>query len=228
MPIDDRQRNTMTEDRTRRNTRIRLVIADDHAIVRGGIRAEVERVADIVVVGEAATGVEALQLAWALRPDVLLQDLQLPDLDGLDVIRSLKSSGIPTRILAITGHGNRRVNDAMAAGADGYLTKDEPGETMIEAIRWAARGPSPGVWISPSAVEEMLRVREAIEGAGLTRTELAVLRLIGYENADIALRLHIAERTVRNHITSIYDKLGVHSRLEAIRWARRYGLAEDS
>lgn len=217
----------MTEHYEPLNRIIRVMIADDHAIVRGGIRAELGRVTDIMVVGEAATGAESLRLAWVLRPDVLLQDLQMPDLDGIDVIRKLKASGSPVRILAITGHSNRRVNSAMEAGADGYLTKDEPGETIIEAIRWAARGPSPGIWISPSAVEELIHVREAIEGAGLTRTELAVLRLISYENAEIADRIHISERTVRNHITNIYDKLVVHSRLEAVRWARRYGLTDE-
>jgi DNA-binding NarL/FixJ family response regulator len=205
--------------------KIRVVIADDHTMVRTGIRSWLEAEADIVVVGEAGTGKEAVRLTLELKPDVLLQDLQMPDMSGLDVIRVVRKELPTAQILALTGHDTHRVKAVLDAGCVGYLTKEERRELIIEAVRWAARRER-GVWVSPSVMTDMVKTESAIKDAQLTKAELTVLRHIEHSNGEIAATLHLSEGTIKNHISSIYDKLGVKSRLEAARWAREAGVIE--
>ncbi len=204
---------------------IRVVISDDHDVVRAGFRGWLEMEEDIQVVGEARSGAETIDLIPRLRPDVLLQDICMPGIDGLSVIRKLKQDQSETRVLAMTGFDSKGVKAALDSGACGYLVKEEKRELIVEAIRWAARR-CKGFWISPSAAEDLTRTDDALVRTELTKTELSVLRLIEHTNAQIAAKLYISERTVKNHVTSIYDKLGVHSRIEAAKWARSHGLIE--
>jgi DNA-binding NarL/FixJ family response regulator len=204
---------------------IRVVISDDHDVVRAGFRGWLEMEEDIQVVGEARNGPDTLELIDTLNPDVLLQDICMPGVDGLEVIRHLSRTGSPTRVLAMTGFDSKGVKATLDSGACGYLVKEEKRELIVEAIRWAARR-CKGFWVSPSAAEDLTKADDAVIRTELTKTELAVLRLIEHTNAQIAAQLYISERTVKNHVTSIYDKLGVHSRIEAVKWARTHNLIE--
>lgn len=206
---------------------IRVVISDDHDVVRAGFRGWLEMEEDIQVIGEARNGPETLDLVDQLKPDVLLQDIRMPGVDGLTVIRRLSELGSPTRVLAMTGFDSKGVKAALNSGACGYLVKEEKRELIVEAIRWAARR-CKGFWISPSAAEDLTQTDDAVVRTELTKTELNVLRLIEHTNAQIAAQLYISERTVKNHVTSIYDKLGVHTRIEAAKWARAHRLIEGT
>lgn len=207
------------------NRMIRVVIADDHNVVRAGLRGWLEREKDIVVLGEARDGEEALQMVRQLQPDVLLQDLQLPKLGGIEVIRRLQQDGVTTRVLAITGFDNRGARVALESGACGYLTKEEKREVIVEAVRWAAGG-GKGFWISPAVAEDLTKSETEMERTQLTKAELNLLRYIELSNAEIAGQLNISESTVKNHITNIYSKLGLHNRREAVRWAQEHGVID--
>lgn len=202
---------------------IRVVIADDHNVVRAGLRGWLEHESDIVVLGEARDGEESLRMVRALKPDVLLQDLQLPGLAGIDVIRTLRQEESSTRVLAITGFDNRGARVALESGACGYLTKEERREIIVEAVRWAAAG-SRGFWVSPVVAEGLTKADSEMERLQLTKAELNLLRYIESSNAEIAVTLGISESTVKNHITNIYSKLGLHNRREAVRWAQERGI----
>jgi DNA-binding NarL/FixJ family response regulator len=204
---------------------IRVIIADDHNVVRAGFRNWLEAEPDIVVVAEARNGEEAIRLVKELAPDVLLQDIQMPGMDGLDVIRALSGEATSTRILVITGFDTKSARVALESGACGYLTKEEKREIIVEAVRWAARGEK-GVWMSPSVAEELAQRENAVARAELTRAEINLLRLIEHSNADIARLLLISESTVKNHFNNIYNKLGLHSRREVTKWARSHGLLD--
>lgn len=205
---------------------IRVVIADDHNVVRAGFRGWLEMEPDINVVAEAQNGAEALALVRELLPDVLLQDIQVPVMDGLEVVRQIKEENLPTRVLLITGFDSKSARVALASGASGYLTKEEKREVLVEAVRWAARGEK-GVWVSPSVAEDITKLDDAVAKAQLTKAEINLLRLIERPNADIARQLFISESTVKNHITNIYNKLGMHSRRDVARWAREHGMIEE-
>lgn len=202
------------------------MIADDHDMVRSGIRGWLEMELDFVVVGEARNGDESLRMAGELKPDVLLQDLQMPGIDGLAVIRALTERGSSTRVLALTGFDRSGARIALRNGACGYLTKEENREVIVQAVRWAASR-SKGVWISPAAAADLTKTEDAIAEAGLTKAEVNLLGVIECSNREIAHRLFISESTVKNHISTIYGKLGVGSRHEAVRWARAHGLLRD-
>ncbi|HVZ37689.1 MAG TPA: response regulator transcription factor [Candidatus Kapabacteria bacterium] len=205
--------------------KIRVVVADDHDMVRAGIRGWLEMEPDLLVVGEARNGEEAVRLVHTLKPDVLVQDIQMPGMNGLSVIRTLREEGSPTRVLAITGFDNSSVRSALESGACGYLTKEEKREVMVEAVRWAAAR-TKGIWISPAVAADLTQANMAVAEAALTKAEINLLGLLALSNGDIARRLHISESTVKNHITSIYSKLNVRTRREAMEWARRHGLMD--
>jgi two-component system, NarL family, response regulator DegU len=204
---------------------INVVIADDHEMVRKGIRSWLEAERDITVIAETNKGLDVSQKLAEFSPDVLLLDLHLPDLHGLDVIRRLRDAKNDTPILVMTGYEKQRAKAVLEAGANGFLNKEESRERILDAVRWAAERKS-GVWLSPSIVSEFMEADKEIEKAGLTKTEIRVLGLIEKQNAEIAKELFLSEGTIKNHISNIYSKLGVSSRVEAAAWARKSGLLE--
>lgn len=211
---------------------IRVVIVDDHPAIRTGIRSAISKTGDIMVVGEAARGDDALFLIDQLRPDVALLDCRLPGVDGTRVAQLIHARGLETRVLALSAYTDEHyVQSMLLAGATGYLLKEEALDTVIDAIRAVHRGE---VWYSRevmSKVADLARsgANTASGQAGLTDREMGVLRLLarGWDNQRIAKDLHISEGTVKNHVTSIYTKLDVRTRAEAVAWAWRYGEAAE-
>jgi len=219
---------------------IRVLIADDHAVVRQGLRTFLELQEDIDVVGEAADGAQALQAAAALEPDVVLMDLVMPELDGVAAIERLRERAPATRVLVLTSFLDEdKVLPAIRAGAAGYLLKDvEPAE-LVRAIRTVDGGDSQ---LHPAVAARVLRelAGEAEEGDGtgdgrsgqrhgsLTARELEVLALIarGGANKAIAFELGVAEKTVKTHVGNILSKLGLSDRTQAALYAVREGLAD--
>jgi len=203
--------------------RIRVVIADDHTMVRSGIRMWLEQEEDIQVVGEAVNGADSLEKVRTLKPDVLLQDLFMPDITGLEVIQKLRQDNVPVKILALTGHNTQLLKQVLEQGGNGYLTKEEERANVISAVRQVAISDT-ACWISPSAMAATIQAESKIKKSGLTNAELRILQLLEYTNQEIAAKLFISESTVKNHITSIFSKLGVNIRREAIEWAKSTGV----
>jgi NarL family two-component system response regulator LiaR len=213
---------------------ITTVIVDDHPIVRVGMRAVLDTADDIVIVAEGDSGTAALHLVSQHRPDVLVLDVNLPDMDGLEVTRRLRAQGVPTAILILTVQDdNPTIFGLLESGAAGYVLKDEALEMLVGAVRAVAQGKS---WLSPSitsqvvsrAVGRTLAPSDPSPPLPLTPSEIEVLRLLaqGLDNAAIAQRLVVTKRTVQNHVSNIYGKLGVASRTEAALMAIRHGLAQ--
>ncbi|WP_433174205.1 response regulator [Actinoallomurus sp. CA-150999] len=203
---------------------IRLLIADDHPVVRDGLSGMFARDPGFEVLGEAGDGAEAIRLAQVLRPDVILMDLRMPGMDGLTAITELARRGITARVLVLTTYDtDSYVLPAIEAGATGYLLKDAPRDELLRAVRAAAHGQSV---LSPSvATRLMSRVREP-ETKPLSRRELEILELVaaGTTNRDAAARLLISEATVKTHLVNIYAKLGVGDRAAAVAEAFNRGL----
>jgi DNA-binding NarL/FixJ family response regulator len=214
---------------------ITIVIVDDHPVVRAGMRAILNTSEDLVVLAEGTNGADALRLAIHYSPDVLVLDLNLPDANGLEVIRQLRQQKIATAILILTAYHDRQtIFNLLECGAVGYVLKDEALESLVRAVRAAARGES---WLSPSIASQVVRraIGQADSAAPsktsrLTPSELQVLRLLaqGLDNQTIAQKLVVTRRTVQNHVSNIYGKLGVASRTEAMAYAIRHGLVHVS
>ncbi|MFF4774608.1 response regulator [Microtetraspora fusca] len=207
---------------------INVLIADDHPVVRQGLRTFLEIQEDLVVVGEAADGAEAVALTESLRPDILLLDLKMPVLDGLGALTRLGSAGaLGTRVIVLTSVSDRAdVAPAMRAGAAGFLYKDVDPTALIQAIRAVHGGQ---VLLAPEAAEAMISGDDrspAHVGAALTEREREVLRLIagGRSNREIARELLVAEKTVKTHVSNVLMKLGVQDRTQAALYAVRHGL----
>lgn len=215
---------------------IRVLLVDDQALFREGLRTLLSLHEDIDVVGEAANGQEAIEAAVRLRPDVVLMDLQMPALDGAAAIRRLKEQGHPARVIVLTTFDDDdRVFDGLRAGAVGYLLKDVSSDKLVEAIRAAAQGQS---FLEPSVAAKVLAEFSRLEKlAGgppphpdlvepLSERELEIVRLVaeGESNREIAARLFITEGTVKNHVTNILGKLGARDRTQAAIRARELGL----
>ncbi|WP_170991042.1 response regulator [Herbidospora galbida] len=202
---------------------IRLLVADDHPIVRDGLCAMFAAAPGFEVVGEAADGAEAVRLAVDLRPDVILLDLRMPELDGLGAITELSRLGVPSKILVLTTYDtDSHVLPAIEAGATGYLLKDSPREELLRGARAAARGESV---LSPTVAARLLsRVRTP--PPPLSPRELEVLELVaaGNTNREVAARLFVTEATVKSHLLNIYAKLGVNDRAAAVAEAFNRGL----
>ncbi|MBO0744634.1 MAG: response regulator transcription factor [Candidatus Dormibacteraeota bacterium] len=210
---------------------IRMVIADDHQLVREGTRRILEREPDIEVVGEAATAAEALELTRVLHPDVALLDMRLPDRSGIDVVRQLREEGNPARAVLLSAFDDEEyVVEALSAGAAGYLIKTMPSDELAGWVRRAAEG--------DAALEPRLAVRIAryvgrvstkVEEPVVSAREIAVLGLLarGLPNKQIARRLGISPRTVEGHLSHIFNKLGVGSRTEALLWALDHGIVPE-
>ena len=212
---------------------IRVLIADDHAIVRKGIRALLATEADIEVVGEAADGKEAVEKAERLHPDVILMDLVMPGMDGIEATRRITTRQPEIRILVLTSFAeDEKVFPALKAGALGYLLKDAGPEELVRAIRQVYCGESslhPA--IARKVLQELSRPSEQPPTPEpLTERELEVLRLIakGKSNREIAEELVISEATVRTHVSNILGKLQLASRTQAALYALREGIAELS
>ncbi len=212
---------------------IRILIVDDQALVRGGFRLILDAQKDMEVVGEAEDGHQAVEQAEALRPDVVLMDVRMPEMNGIEATRRLVERGDGVRILILTTFdADRYVYDAMKAGASGFLLKDVRPEQLAEAVRTVAHGESllaPA--ITRRLLEEFVRgpapgARSPEELADLTDRELDVLRLLaqGYSNAEIGSALFVTEATVKTHVTHVLSKLGVRDRVQAVVFAYECGL----
>ena len=206
----------------------RVVLVDDHEIVRIGIAQVLNTTDGIDVVGAAADGAEAIAVVEATRPDVVLMDLSMPHVDGIQAIRRLARSAPETHIVALTSFCEReRILAALDAGAIGYLLKDAEPDELVKGVRAAAAGHCP---LAPKAATVILHGRAAAPpGHALTDRERAVLRLVaqGMTTKQIALRLGISSLTVKGHLTNIFRQIGVSDRLQAALWAREHGVADD-
>jgi DNA-binding NarL/FixJ family response regulator len=212
---------------------IRVLIVDDEAIVRDGLRAIIELEDDLAVVGEAADGVEAVARARELEPDVALVDIQMPVMDGVEITRRLITLPVPPRVLVLTTFDrNEYVYESMRAGASGFLLKDVRRGQLTDAIRTVVAGES---LLSPSITRRLIEefcLRPSPHGgrppelAGLTERELEVLGLVGrgLSNVDIATRLIVAETTVKTHVAHILTKLDLRDRAQAVVLAYETGL----
>jgi DNA-binding NarL/FixJ family response regulator len=204
----------------------RVVLADDHPVVRSGIRSLLEQAEDITVIGEASNGSEALRLVQELQPDVLLLDMEMPGISGNQVASQLLKDGSPVHILALSAHNDKQyIQELLASGAAGYLVKEEVPETIIEAVRGVARGERG--WVSRSVAAQLSNwMREEPQSKSLlTPREVEVLNAVvaGKTNQEIGLALGISEKTVEKHLEGIFSKLGVASRVEAAVLAVREG-----
>lgn len=214
---------------------LRLLVADDHALVRAGLAVLARRQPDIEVVAEAADGLEAVALAERLRPDVVLMDLNMPVIDGVEATRRVRALPDPPAVLVLTTFvDGDLVDDALAAGSAGYLTKDATPEQTAEAVRVVAAG---GVWLSPCVAHRVLtnaaqaghRRRDlATRCSDLTERERQVLTLLGdgRSNAEIADELCLGAATVKTHMARLLAKLGARDRLQAVAMVHGHGGAD--
>jgi DNA-binding NarL/FixJ family response regulator len=207
---------------------IRILLADDHPVVRDGLAAMLSTQPDFEVVGEAGTGAEAVAEAARLRPDIVLMDLEMPTLDGIEAIRRLREADPAVQVVVLTAFDtDERIVGALQAGAQGYLLKGAPRAEIFTAIRTVSAG---GALIQPVVASKLLRqVREAEHPDALTAREKEVLGLVaaGLANGEIAERLSISERTVKFHVSSLLSKLGAKNRTQAVRVGRERGLVPD-
>ncbi|MGI9579043.1 MAG: response regulator [Microthrixaceae bacterium] len=211
---------------------IRLLLADDHRMLREGLRRSMGD-AGFEVVGEATDGVEAVTLAAELLPDVILMDVTMPNCDGVEACRQVKDAGIQSRVVMLTMHADQDVlANAIRAGASGYLTKDCSTREIAEAVRMAAEGETVlSPQLARSMLEEVRRLDEPVSTAMdaekvISKREEEVLQLIadGCSTPEVAAQLYISQKTVKNHLASIYQKLDARDRTQAVLQAVRMGI----
>ena len=210
---------------------VRLLIVDDHPVVRNGLRGAFTGSGEFEVVGEAGNGAEALTQVAALRPDVVLMDLRMPRMDGVEAIRQLNQIAPTVRVLVLTTFDtDSDVLPAIEAGATGYLLKDAPTDELLRAVRLAANGESV---LSPTVAGRLMgQMRRPTQGrpaqGTLSQRELQVLKLVvdGATNREAATKLFISEASIKTHLLRIYDKLGVRDRAAAVGEAFRRGLVD--
>ncbi len=206
---------------------ISVILIDDHPVVRSGIRMLLEQAPEIRIVGEAERGDRGLELIERLRPDVVLLDMEMPGRSGPEVMRLIQERGLPVKVLALSAYDDPEyIRSLLALGAYGYLTKDEALDAIVDAVRGVAEGQEG--WLSRRAAAQLTSMARTESSRGhdpieLTEREEEVLRCLakGWTNDQIAEALYITERTVRYHLTNIYQKLHVSTRGEAIAWALR-------
>ena len=205
---------------------IRVAIADDHRVVRVGLEQLLATFDDVELVGSADGGEAAATLVAETKPDVMLLDLSMPDVDGIEVTRRAASASPSTRVVLFTSFSDReQILQALDAGAIGYLLKDAEPEAIHDALRAAARGEAP---LAPKAAAELLAARSERSAGGveLTARERDVLQLViaGDANKQIARKLGISEKTVKGHLTNLFQRIGVQDRTQAALWAERNGV----
>ena len=214
---------------------IRVLVVDDQAMVRAGFRMLLGDEADLEVVAEAANGLDAVAQSNRFGPDVVLMDIRMPELDGLEATRRILAGDDPPRVLILTTFGlDEYVYEALRAGASGFVLKDDPPEQLIEAVRTVARGDA---LLSPAVTRQVIRrfaglTRQPLPPglSELTERELEVYRLIseGLSNAEIGERLFISDTTVKSHVTRLLQKLGLRDRAQAIVLAYQAGVFDAS
>jgi DNA-binding NarL/FixJ family response regulator len=232
------QGNLATADAFRANgnhRRIRLIIADDYPVVRTGLREIFEKEPDLEVVGEAANGREVVEKVQELAPDIVLLDLNMPDVDGLSAMRKLQEAGNRTKILVLTGSEDKRdYIQAMKLGCSGIVLKKTPPDLIVKSIRKVHEGE---IWLDSQTTAAVMRhfssphPGPAPEGSGRERAplsnrerEIVILVAQGHKNKEMAEKLFISEQTVKNHLHNIFDKLGVSDRLELALYAIHNGI----
>lgn len=202
---------------------IRVVIVDDHAVVRSGLEQFLATTGDLELVGAAGGGQQAIDLVAIERPDVVIMDLSMPGMDGVEATRRIRSQYPDTRVLVLTSFSDHtRIMSALSAGADGYVLKHSEPEAIASAVRSVHLGETP---LDPKVARALLDSRRAItERPLLTHRELEVLGLVrkGLANKQIARQLGISERTVKAHLTSVFNGLGVSDRTQAAMWAAEH------
>jgi DNA-binding NarL/FixJ family response regulator len=207
---------------------IRVVIADDHGVVRAGLEQLLRTFDGMELVATAADGAEAVERCRETSPDVVLMDLEMPRLDGIEATRRITEAAPSTQVVVLTSFSDRtRILRALDAGAVGYILKDAAPEELAAAIHAAARGESP---LDPKAARALLTARrEPAPEEKLTERERQVLAMVGagLPNKVISRRLGISEKTVKTHLTSIFRSIGVTDRTQAALWAQRHGLTEQ-
>jgi DNA-binding NarL/FixJ family response regulator len=212
---------------------ITVVIADDQAVVRAGLRMILEA-NGIEVVGEAADGAAAVELAEHLEPDLVLMDIRMPVVDGIEATAAIVAAGMTTRVLVLTTYGvDRNIHDALKAGASGFLLKTDPPERLVEAVRAVAAGETPlAADVTALLIDHYLGRKDVEEGpaeiADLTPREVDVLTLIarGRSNAEIASELYVGEGTVKTHVARILAKLDLRDRTQAAIYAYEHGVVQ--
>ena len=210
--------------------KIRVILADDHPITRAGIRRFLEKAFDIEIISETDNGDITLQMALEQKPDVLLLDMEMPGLTGVDVAKALKAQGSQVKILALSSYAERQyIFGVLSTGALGYLTKEEIPQTIVEAVRGVARGEKGWISRKVAAILSSWTQADHLEEKELTERETEVLQGIvsGRTNQEIGQELNISPKTVEKHLESIYAKLKVASRVEAAVLAVRENLVKD-
>lgn len=206
---------------------IRLMIVDDHKLMREGIKRILSDIKDIVVVSEAADGETAIKNAHIYNPDVILLDIVMPKIDGIETLRRIKDIGIKSKIIMLSGYTSKKyIIDSIKMGANGYITKDNDVERLINVIRDVHSGgtylqPLLGKILRQNIQEEQIDNRDIEKIERLSKREYEILSLVsnGYSNKEIGNELFISEKTVKNHITNMFKKLEVEDRVQAVIFA---------
>src|SRR2546421_6405907 len=216
-------------------SKLRILLADDHALIREGLKALINAQADMEVVGEAGDGLAAYKAAKELQPDLIVMDVSMPEMNGAKATERLKQELPETKVLALTVHeDNGYLRQLMKAGASGYVLKRAAAEDLIHAIRAIAGG---GVYIDPAMMSKVMggstrkrSLNDALNNNTLSERETEVLRLIalGYSNKEIAAQLEISIKTVETYKSRLMEKLDLHSRVDIVRYALQQGLMQDN
>jgi DNA-binding NarL/FixJ family response regulator len=206
---------------------VRILIADDHGVVRSGLKVLLDRQSDMEVVAEAEDGVEAVEKVLSAKPDVAILDVAMPRMTGLQATHEIKKQAPDVQVLILSMHDDERyLFEALRAGASGYVLKRAAGEDLLDAVRAAARGEP---FLTPAAQQTLIQdFLSRGEQPELTPREQEVVKLIAeaHTNKDIARILHLSEKTVESHRANVLQKLGMRDRVELVRYAIRHGLVE--